>query len=489
MIARAHHKNLTKPNLLLWLIVLIILSTLPTFCNADTINQTQSTRPLHPKKINKRELIFVTYNSPTTYYLNSHNSFSGLEYDLATLFVTKYAPEYQIKFLLVNNIGDVIPTLLKSRAHIAVANFSITPARQKLVQFSSPYQDTQQQLVYNNEINNKPLDLTKVLGKTIFVPAGTSFEERLTNIKKNQPTLRWLALQHTSSESLLDQVANGALDYTVADNHLTELMQNYYPNLATAMPLGKPEKIAWALPKNADPKLVRKVNHFFEQIKNNGTSHSLLDHYYGNNKRLNAQDITRFFELAKTRLPKYVSLFKKAQEDTGIDWRLLAAVSYRESHWDAFNTSPTGVRGLMMLTEDTADLMGVTDRLDPKQSVAAGAIYLQKMIEKMPERIPEPDRTYMALASYNIGYRHLEDARVLAMRMKLNPNRWADVKKTLVMLNDPQYYATAKYGYASGGAPVIFVESIRSYQRILERYKNHLSLNKDFLKTPHAALN
>jgi membrane-bound lytic murein transglycosylase F len=182
-------------------------------------------------------------------------------------------------------------------------------------------------------------------------------------------------------------------------------------------------------------------------------------------------DITTFLKRSNTLLPKYIHLFKQAQDVTGLDWRLLAAVSYRESHWDTFNTSPTNVRGLMMLTESTADLMGVTDRLDPKQSIPAGAKYIMKLKDTIPERIPEPDRTYMALAAYNIGYAHLEDARVLAKRLGLNPDSWADIKKTLVLLKNPDYYTTLKYGYASGGAPVVFVESVRSYQRILEKYQ------------------
>ena len=178
-----------------------------------------------------------------------------------------------------------------------------------------------------------------------------------------------------------------------------------------------------------------------------------------------------FLIRSNTLLPKYKHLFKQAQEITGIDWRLLAAISYQESHWDTFNTSPTNVRGLMMLTEATADQMGVTDRLDPKQSIPAGAKYINLLVETIPDRVPEPDRIYMALASYNIGYAHVEDARVLAQRHGLNPDSWADIKKTLVMLNNPEYYSTVKYGYASGGAPVIFVESIRSYHNILLRYQ------------------
>lgn len=436
-----------------------------------TSPEDQSAAQQSKKTPTVKELIFVTHNGPSTYFVNGDGQVTGIEYDLATLFVKDYAPEYQIKFLLVDNISEVIPTLLKGKAHIAAANLTVTHLRKQLVQFAKPYQETQQQLIYNTETDRKPKSLAEISDKKIGVPVGTSFAERLSQMQKEQPNLRWQAFQQANSESLLDEVASGILDFTVADSHLVSVMQNYYPNLAVAMPLGKSEKIAWALPKNADRQLVRKVNIFFDQIHKDGTLRNLIDRYYGNAKRLNTLDITNFLKLSNSLLPKYKHLFEQAQEVTGLDWRLIAAVSYRESHWDTFSTSPTNVRGLMMLTESTADLMGVTDRLDPKQSIPAGAKYIVKLKETIPDDIPEPDRTYMALAAYNIGYAHLEDARVLAQRFKLNPDSWADIKKTLVMLNNPEYYTTVKYGYASGGAPVIFVESIRSYQRILERYQ------------------
>lgn len=124
-----------------------------------------------------------------------------------------------------------------------------------------------------------------------------------------------------------------------------------------------------------------------------------------------------------------------------------------------------------MLTEKTADEMGVSDRLDAKQSILGGARYINQLRKKIPKRIPEPDRTWMTLAAYNIGLSHLEDARLLASRMKLNPDRWADLKTTLPLLNKYEYYSKAKFGYANGGAPVIFVESIRTYFKILEKYE------------------
>ncbi len=420
---------------------------------------------------NKKEIVFVTHNGPTTYYLNNESQPAGIEYDLAKQFVNEYYPGYAIRFTLVNSISDVIPTLLKNKAHIAAANLTVTHLREHLVLFSPAYQEIQQQLIFNNEINKKPSQLTDIQDKQIAVPEGTSYAEKLAELQKKYPTLHWHAQKHTNTESLLEEVADGVLDFTVADSHLAALMQNYYPNLEAAFPISSSDKIAWAISKSADPKLVKNVNAFFNKIKKDGSLRNLLDRYYGHNERLNNLDITTFLNRVTTLLPKYIHLFKQAQDITGLDWRLLAAVSYRESHWDTYSTSPTNVRGLMMLTEETADRMGVTDRLDPKQSIPAGAKYIMKLKETVPERIPEPDRTYMALAAYNIGYAHVEDARVLAKRLGLNPDSWADVKKTLVLLKNPEYYTTLKYGYASGGAPVIFVESVRSYQRILEKFQ------------------
>jgi len=425
---------------------------------------------------NAKVLTFVTLNSPNTYYVDDNKQAAGLEYDLIQLFMKELGDKTQLKLKVANNINQVIPAVLNNKADIAAADVTVTDARQEIIDFSTPYQDVQQMVVYNTEKlkeNNKkaPKKLKDLAGLLITVPAGTSFVERLIKLQPKEPGLVWEERLHVGSEQLLQDLANGEIAYTIADSHLVSIMQNYYPNLGVAFAIGEPEKIAWALPKDTNPELHKKVNAFFNKIKKNGALRNLIDRYHGNAKRLKPVDVKAFLIRSRTLLPKYKRLFQQAQEITGLDWRLIAAISYQESHWDTFNTSPTNVRGLMMLTEDTADLMKVSDRLDPKQSIPAGAKYINLLKDTIPDRVPEPDRTYMALASYNIGYAHVEDARVLAQRLKLNPDRWADVKKTLVMLNDPTYYVNAKYGYASGGAPVIFVESIRSYYNILARFE------------------
>lgn len=437
-------------------------------------------KPL-PEARQSKELVVVTHNGPTTYYVNGDNEFSGLEYDLAKLFIKDLGPDYSVKFLVVGNITQVIPTLLKGKAHLAASELSITRLRQHLVQFTVPYQNVQQQVVYNTEQQDMPKTVQDLIGHSITVPAGTSYAERLAELNKSEPALRWQESRNANSEELLEQVAEGTLDYTVADGQLVSIEQNYYPNLGAGMALGEPEKIAWAFPKNGDPWLYNKANEFFARIQKDGTLRNLLDRYYGHSERLNPVDVSAFLKRSHTILPQYVNLFKQAQELTRLDWRLLAAISYQESQWDRFNTSPTNVRGLMMLTEDTADRLGVSDRLDPKQSIIAGARYVLALKDAIPEHIAEPDRTWLALAAYNIGVAHLEDARVLAQRLKLNPDSWADIKKTLPLLNKAEYYSTLKYGYARGGAPVVFVESVRTYHKILEKYEpKHNSILPSF---------
>jgi membrane-bound lytic murein transglycosylase F len=416
-------------------------------------------------------ITFVTINSATTYYLNGQDEYAGLEYELAKRYVASLGPEYQIKFIVVDSFSKVIPTLLAGEADIAAADITITEDRQQVVNFSTPYHDVQQQIAYNRDVSPAPKSLERLEGLSISVPAGTSYAERLHKLSIEKPGLVWEEVQDTSSEQLLEALANDEIRYTVTDSHLLAVMQNYHPNLSSAFALGKPEKIAWAVAKQSPPERLAKINAFFLKIKQDGTLSNLIDRYHGSSKRLNPLDIRTFIARSQTLLPKYIRLFKDAQEITDIDWRLLAALSYQESHWDTYNTSPTNVRGLMMLTESTSDLMHVTDRLDPKQSIPAGAKYLLWLKERFPERIPEPDRTFLALAAYNIGFGHVEDARVLAQRLKMNPDSWADVKKTLLKLTDPTYYTKAKHGYCSCGAPVIYTESIRSYYRILEKHQ------------------
>ncbi len=414
------------------------------------------------------ELVVLTRNSPTTYYEDADGNPAGLEYDLVEMF----AKELGVKatFIVAQQFDQIIPDLRKHKAHIAAAGLSITNERRRILLFAPPYQSVTQQLIYNTE-SPKPDSLNELITKKIEVVAGSSYVERLREARVKVPALKWTEVKNIESEDLLEKLSQGLIDYVVADSNIVDVSKNFYPNLGVAFTLGAADQLAWAFPKDAEPFLLKKAESFFNRIRSDGTLKRLLDRYYGHVKRLERADISGILEKMRTDLPHYRQLFQQAQEISGIDWRLIAALGYQESHWDPLATSPTGVRGLMMLTEDTADRMGVDNRLDPKQNISGGARYLVEMKDMIPARISEPDRTWLALAAYNVGYGHLEDARILAQRQKLSPDTWADIKKMLPLLSKTEYHSTTKHGYARGGEPVIFTDNVHTYYDILVKFE------------------
>ncbi|MBZ0105547.1 MAG: membrane-bound lytic murein transglycosylase MltF [Sulfuricella denitrificans] len=413
------------------------------------------------------ELVVITRNSPTTYYEDTDDHLAGIEHDLVELFAQDLG--VKVRFIVANQFNEILPSLQNHHAHLAAAGLSITSERQKKFKFSTPYQTIRQQVVYNTT-GDKPSGLKDLVGLRIEVVAGSSYAEKLREAKNKYPELSWKESASKESEELLEKLAMGQLDAVVADSNIVDISKNYLPILDVAFDMSETQSLAWAFPKDVDNFLLEKSRDFFARIGKDGTLKHLLDRYYGHVNRLGRIDVEGFMIATNGILPKFRSHFRRAQELTELDWRLIAAIGYQESHWDPLATSPTGVRGLMMLTGDTADRLGVTDRLDPKQSILAGARYVNFLKESVPERIPEPDRTWLALAAYNIGYGHLEDARILAKKKKLNPDSWTDLKTTLPLLSKSEYHADAKHGYARGGETVIFVENIRTYYDILSRF-------------------
>ncbi|MBI2312472.1 MAG: membrane-bound lytic murein transglycosylase MltF [Betaproteobacteria bacterium] len=281
--------------------------------------------------------------------------------------------------------------------------------------------------------------------------------------------LRWRIAQGLDADDLLAKVADAAIEFTVVNSNQFEVARNFHPNLGAAFSVGPPVQIAWAFPQHAPPLLLDQAREFFERIRGNGLLQRLIDRYYGHVKRLSTNDIERFLEKTQSVLPKYRALFQRAEELTAIDWRLLAALGYQESQWNPLAPSPTNVRGLMMLSEDTADRLRVSDRLDARQSILAGSRYLQELRDQLPATVQEPDRTWLALAAYNLGFGHLRGGRALARVRKLNPDTWPDMKKMLPLLSRPEYAARLKSGAARGGEAVIMTENIRTYYDILAR--------------------
>ncbi|RRQ21058.1 membrane-bound lytic murein transglycosylase MltF [Thiohalobacter thiocyanaticus] len=282
--------------------------------------------------------------------------------------------------------------------------------------------------------------------------------------------MSWRANRELDSEALLHLVWEQVIDYTIADSNEIAINQRFYPELRTAFAISEPQPLAWAFARGPDTSLYEAAKQFFFELRNSGRLAQIIERYYGHVQDFDYVGTRRYLRHIQLRLPEYTGIFKRAAKKNGLDWRLLAAVGYQESHWRPDARSPTGVRGIMMLTLNTVKYLGLDDRLDPVQSIQGGAEYLRMMIEKIPERIPEPDRTWLALAAYNIGFGHLEDARRLTEANGAEPDRWVDVKEHLPLLTQKKWYQRTRFGYARGHEPVQYVENIRSYYDILVWY-------------------
>lgn len=418
--------------------------------------------PKLPPLAQSDELVVVTRNGPTTLYVNAEGGYAGLEYDLANLFASRQ--HKTLRVVALPRYGDLLPAVQKQQAHLAIGIEQ--QAVQAPLAFGPVYQQVEPVLVGRGG-PGKLADLPAA--SVVLAPA--PYAGLVEQLRQRYPTLQWGSAPHLDGEVVMEKLADGLIDYALVDRRTAEFAQNYYPNTSILQAVDKPRSMAWLLHADANPELAAELKAFFVAIRKDGTLQRLFDRYYGHSNRLNVQDSVAFLQRRVDTLPKYRKHFMDAEARYGIDWRLLAALAYQESHWEPLATSAFGVRGLMMLTTETADNMGVGNRLDPRQSIMGGAKLLAQLKDKLPDDVDEPDRTWMALAGYNIGIAHLGDARQLARRLKRNANAWRDLKETLVLLRNPDYFATVTHGYARGGETVVFVENLRSYYDILVRFE------------------
>ncbi len=389
------------------------------------------------------------------------NGDAAFELELVSLFA--HHLKVKLKSVILED-PQVEPALLARRVH-----FSATGMRQRsdsTLKFSPVFQTLSEQIICQGS-TPKRLNAWPE-GLNVEVVEASAQAQALAEISQRFPRLSWTETNEQSSSTLLQQVAEGHLSCTVANEEQLALVRNYYPQLGNSVDLNSPSPLAWGFAADGDAELFQQATLFIKGIQQDGSLNHLLDRHYGHSERLEPIDVSTFKQNAQTILPQFKEYFQQAAAETGFDWALLAALAYQESHWNPLATSFTNVRGMMMLTEGTASRMKVVDRLNAKESIAAGARYLKMLKDALPARINEKERTWMALAAYNQGMGHLEDARVLAAQSGLNPDIWADVRKVMPLLSRPVFFENSKYGQARGGEAVILVETVRLYQEMLQ---------------------
>jgi len=431
---------------------------------AALIGTCSSRPPVLDQVLETGELRVVTRHSPTSYTVTPDGP-SGPEFDLAQAF----ADELGVALVIepVDSVSEIVPKLLSGESHMAAAGLSITAPRQEYLNFGYPYESVDVHLIYKLG-TGKPRSIEDIIGRSIEIVASSSHVELLRTLQESYPTLIWTENADVEFAELLTKVAMGEIDLTVADSPDFNIQRHFYPDLRVALDLNIADPIAWAFPKGTADSLLARADKFLIKANRSGLLARIHDRYYGYTKKFDYVGTRSFIRHFKNRLPRYREMFEQAGHQMGVDWRLLAAIGYQESHWRSQAVSPTGVRGIMMLTQATSQYLGVEDRLDPKSSIFGGARYFVRQTERVADTVAEPDRTWMALAAYNVGFNHIKDARILVEWDGGDPDTWVDLRAALPLLAQRKWYSKLPYGYARGWEPVLYVNNIRAYYNILQ---------------------
>lgn len=395
-------------------------------------------------------------NHPLAYFVGADGK-AGIEYDLATAFAQYLNVALEVQTF--ENSEALFNALKENKIDIAAAGLLYQSEQAAAFQFGASYYSASWQVAYKKGAQ-RPYQLADLQGE-LLVPAGSAVLPILQQLQEQNPKLRWRITDQFTQEELLLQVAEGKIPYTVAVSVDISAAQHIKPDIAVGFDLTDEAPVVWYLQNSAYSELQAAVLEFMNQANENGVIARIEEKYFNPLARFDYVDVASYLRAIESTLPKYQHLFEKYRGD--LDWQMLAAIAYQESHWDPNATSPTGVRGMMMLTRDTADRMKIQDRTNAEQSVKAGSEYLHTLISQLPQTIAKDDRIWFGLAAYNMGMGHLIDVRRLTKQLGGDPDNWLDVKKNLPLLAEKRYYTGLKYGYARGFEAFTYVENIRRY--------------------------
>ena len=412
-----------------------------------------------------QELVVVTRNTPTTYFFDGDRA-SGFDYSLVKRFAQQHGMTLRIKVAF--SLPELFDMLEQGEAHIAAAGLSKSLERDTRFHASLPYLHQKPLVVYKSG-SLRPQTLEEMTGRDLIVVAGSAHIESLKALQSQMPDLSWREIHAADSLELMQLVTDGKAELAIVDSIEFSIQQRLFPRIVAALELDESAPVVWYLPRTpagAETQLL--VDDFIEAAHASGEIAQLERLHFGRFMYASRLGSLVFQRKVRDALPAWQPLIETVAEEYQMDWTLLAAIAYQESHWDPEARSRTGVRGMMMLTQATANELGIADRTDAAESLRGGARFLKDLHRRLPSDIDEPDRTSMALAAYTIGMGHLEDARVITERAGGNPHLWPDVRAHLPELQNPSVFTSTKYGFAEGAQAVTYVDNIRHYEGILQ---------------------
>lgn len=412
----------------------------------------------HWEQIEDRGYLTVAVRESEGIYWPEGQDITGFEHDL--IMELEQHLDLPIQVFAVRDMNDLYRALDVGAVDMALPGTSHDGSL--AFPTSQPYTHTDIGLVQTGDDSTSDIKQTGVLDPI-------SHKSAIQRLLKSESGHSAVYEQGRLSAELFTLVNMRELDQVLVDERDFQLQQNVFPTLEYEPLVSEPRPISVVFRPDGDATLKHYIDETLAVFRDSGLLTQIIDRYFGEALEFDYVDNLTFEKHMKARLPQYEDMFRRYAAQYDMDWRFLAAVAYQESHWRADARSPTGVRGLMMVTLDTAAEVGISNRLDPEQSTKAGTIYLSSLKSRIPARITEPDRTWFALASYNVGMGHLEDARRITESLEDDPDKWIDVREHLPKLALKDYYPWTRYGYARGAEPVVYVANIRRFYEKLKK--------------------
>jgi len=410
----------------------------------------------------------VTRMGGTTYFEGRDQVPAGPEVLLINSFAQQH--DWKVVWVVESSTAQVLEILEQGKAHIAAAGLTHNVTRDEKFIRGASHLSVTEQVICPQKLENFPREPSDLAQVDVVVAARTSYIGTLESLKRQVPDLTFSQSEDESTEMLLSRAADDGI-CVVSDSNIADKTRRLFPELRVAMTLPGKSQLGWYLPDDASA-LAELSKAWIKSSAGKVAIDLVNQQHYAYMNNFDFVDLRALSRNIDEHLPKYKRYFIEAEEKTGIPADLLAALSYQESHWNPKAVSPTGVEGIMMLTRNTAESLGVEDRTDPKKAILAGAGYLKDRFDRLPDSIPDEDRWFQALASYNIGRAHVLDVRVLARKMGKNPDSWRELKALLPLKSNKKYYSKMKHGYARGHEPVLYVQRIRNYRDIIRQSFN-----------------
>ncbi len=426
-------------------------------------------------------LIAITSYSPISYFIYRGEPM-GYEYELLKMLGDNL--DIPVKIKLARDFEEMIGLLESGEGDMIAYGLTVTSERRKRLAFTWPMNVTRQVLVQRKPDNWRQMKLHQIEnmlirspielgGETIHVRRGSAYVSRLNNLSMEigQDINIVEAPPDVATEELIHQVAKDSIAFTVADENIAHIQSAYYRDIDIQTPVSLPQQVAWAV-RPSSPLLLEAINEWLTAAQDHADYYVIYNKYYEDRRAFRSRYASEYFPITGDAISPYDDLLREGAEKLGWDWRMLAALIYRESQFKPDARSWAGARGLMQLMPRTAREFGAENPDDPLQNIQAGVrflIWLDDYWEKHIEN--EEERKKFVIASYNVGQGHVQDARRLAKAFDANPDIWENnVERFMIKKSNPDYYnmEMVNFGYATGLEPVIFVETI---YELYEHYK------------------